>query len=111
MNIILTRTLEDGLQTDCAMICTMIMPHLLFDRSKSENDASVTKTLSRRHDLRIRCKFSCLFVEAKALQECLKKLNKEQEVYEFNSLDNQMVSGKMSNALRCLSEDAKGGVL
>ena len=39
MNIILTRTLEDGPQTECAMICTMIMPHLLLARSKSENDA------------------------------------------------------------------------
>ena len=111
MNIILIRTLEDGLQSDCAMICTKLMPHLLFERSKKENDASKTKTLSRRLDLWIRCKFNCLFVAAKARQECLKKLNKKREVYEFNAFDKQMESGKISNALRCLSEDAKGGVL
>ena len=69
MNIIFTRTLEDGPQTECAMICTMIMRHLLLARSKSENDASITKTLSKRLDLWIRCKFDNLFVEAKALQE------------------------------------------
>ena len=45
MNIILTRTLEDEPQTQCAIICTMIMPHLLLARSRSENDASITKTL------------------------------------------------------------------
>ena len=43
MNIILTRTLEYGPQTECAMICTMIMPHLLLARSKSEIVASITK--------------------------------------------------------------------
>ena len=68
MNIILTRTLEDGPQTECAMICTMMMLHLLLERSKSENDASITKSLSRRLDLWIRCKLNDLFVEAKALQ-------------------------------------------
>ena len=36
MNIILTRTLEDGPQTECAMICKTIMPHLLLARSKTE---------------------------------------------------------------------------
>ena len=30
---------------------------------------------------------------------------------EFKALDKQMESGKISNALRCLSVDAKGGVL
>ena len=51
MNIILTKTLEDGPQTECAMTCTMIMPHLLLARSKCAKDASITKTLSRRLDL------------------------------------------------------------
>ena len=45
MNILLTKTLEGGPQTECAMICTMIMPHLLLARSKSENDASIPKTV------------------------------------------------------------------
>ena len=111
MDIILTRTLEDGPQTECPMICTMIMPHLLLARSKSENDASITKTLSRRLDLWIRCKFNYLFIEAKALQEHLRKFNRKREVDEFKALDKQMESGNISNALQCLSDDAKGGVL
>ena len=45
MYTFLTKTLEDGPQTECAMICT-IMPHLILARSQSVN------------------------VEAKALQDC-----------------------------------------
>ena len=110
MNIILTRTLKDGPQTECAMICTMIMLHLLAV-SKSENDASITKTLSRRLDLWIRCKFDYFFIEAKALQERLRKLNRKRKVDEFKAFGKQMESGKISDASRCLSDDAKGGVL
>ena len=111
MNIILSRTHDDGPQTECAMIFTMIMPHLLLARFKSENNASITKTLSRRLDLWIRCKFDDLFIEAKALQERLRKLNRKREVDEFKAFDKQMESDKISNAVRCLSDDAKGGVL
>ena len=35
MNIILTKTPKDGPQTECAMICKMIMPHLLLAMSKN----------------------------------------------------------------------------
>ena len=69
MNFFLAGTLAAGPQTECAMICTMIMPHLLLQRSNSENDASLAKSLSRRLDLWIRCKFGDLFVEAKAHQD------------------------------------------
>ena len=111
MNIILTKTLEGGFQSECAMVCTMIMPHLLHARSKCEIDASITKTLSRRLDLWIRCKFDDLLFEAKALQERLKKLNEKRGLDEFKVFDKQMESGKISNALRCLSDDGNGGVL
>ena len=83
MKINLTKMLEDGPQTECAMICTMIMPHLLLAISKSENDASITKTLSRRLDLWIRCEFDDLFLEAKALPGRLRKLNRKLEVDEL----------------------------
>ena len=111
MNINLARTLEDGPQTEGAMICTMIMPHLLLATSKSETDASITKKLSRRLDLWIRCKFDSFFVEAKALQERLYKLYRKREMDEFNALDKQIESGTISNALRCLSDEAKSDAL
>ena len=34
INIIFTKTIEDRPQSECAMICTMIMPHSLLARSK-----------------------------------------------------------------------------
>ena len=46
---------------------------------KIENDTSITKTLSRRLDLRIKCKFDDRFVEAKAIRERLRKLNRKGE--------------------------------
>ena len=89
----------------------MIMTHLLLAGSKNENDASITKILSRRPDLWIRCKLGDLFVEAKALQELLRKLFRKREVDEFKAFDKRIVSGKISNVLQCLSDVAKGGVL
>ena len=59
----------------------------------------------------IRCKFDNFSDEPKALRERLRKLIRKKEVDEFKAFDKQMESGKISNALRCLSEDAKGGVL
>ena len=101
MNIILTKTPEDGPQTECAIICIIIMAHLHLARFKSENDSSTTKVLSRRH----------LFVEARALQERLRKLNRKREVDEFGAFDKQMETAKISNALRCFSGNAKCGVI
>ena len=111
MNIILTKTPEDGPQTECAIICIIIMAHLHLARFKSENDSSTTKFLSRRHDRWIGCQFDDLFVEARALQERLRKLNRKREVDEFGAFDKQMETAKISNALRCSSGDAKCGVI
>ena len=89
----------------------MIMPHLLHARSRSKNDASIAKTLPRTLDLRIRCKFDNMVVESKTFQERLRKLNRKRKVDEFQAFDKQMESGKISRALRCLPDDAKGGVI
>ena len=97
--------LEDVPQTECAMIFTMIMPFLLLASCKTENDASINKNLSRSLDQSIKFKFYDLFIEAKALQERLWKLNRKREVHEFKAFDKQMESGKISKALRCLSDD------
>ena len=74
MNIILTKELENQPQTECAMICTMIMQHLLSQDQKVKTMLQLQKP-SRRLDLWIKCKFDNLFIEAKALQERLRKLN------------------------------------
>ena len=47
MNLIFSKILGDGLQTECAMICTKIMPQLLIARSKIEKDVS-KKTVFRK---------------------------------------------------------------
>ena len=78
---------------------------------KRENDASITKTLSRRLDLWIRCNFDDLFFEVKTLHERLKKLRRKRELDYFKAFDKQKNSSSISNALRCLSDVAKGGVL
>ena len=49
-----------------------------------------------------------LFNEAHALQERLKRPTKKHEI---NECDKQITSGKISNAMRCLTEESKGGVL
>ena len=71
MNLILTRTFEYGRQNECTTFCTMKMSFLFLARSKSENEVSLTKTLTRRSDLWIRCNLDDLFVEATSLQDHL----------------------------------------
>ena len=67
--------LDDGLQTECAMICTMIIRRFLLTRSKSENDASLKKTLPRRLNPWIRCKIDNVFVGGKTTSGALKEFN------------------------------------
>ena len=51
------------------------------------------------------------FFEVKTLHERLKKLRRKREVDYFKAFDKQKNSSSISNALRCLSDVAKGGVL
>ena len=50
-------------------------------------------------------------MEAKTLHERLRKKNRKQEVNKYQAFDKQMESGKISDALRYLSDDEKGGKL
>ena len=106
MKIILTETLKTEPPSEFAVISAITMPQLLLKISKRENDALITKILSRSLCLRIRCKFDDLFVETKALQDRLRKLNRKQKVDNFTALMIQTESGTISNALRCLSDDS-----
>ena len=110
LNIILSGT-ENHLRAETAMICAFIMPHLILPRSKGGHDGSITKTLSRRLDQLLVGDFEGLFREAKPLQERLPKSNSYSDRDEFKEFDKYMCSGKISNAIRCLTDETKGGVL
>ena len=86
MIIVLIKTLEDGPQIDCAMICTIIIPQdLLLARCKSEIYASIKKNFVEKARSVVQGKFNALFVEAKALQERLRKLNRRREIDELKA--------------------------
>ena len=58
-----------------------------------------------------RVKLNYLFIEANALQEPLVKLSRKQKMDKLKNFDNEMESDNISNTLRCLEDDAKGGGL
>ena len=75
-----------GLRLNALFLITM--HHLNPARSKSENDASSTKILSRRIELWIRLQFGDLFIECKALLVRLKE-NRKSELDDFKAFDKQ----------------------
>ena len=97
-------------KAEIALIATMVMPHLILARSKDGNDGSITKTIGRRLDQWLNGNFMDLFLEAKALQERLPKKSKKDHD-EYKEFDKYMTTGRISSAIRCLSEDVKGGNL
>ena len=52
-----------------------------------------------------------LFHEAEALQKRMPKSKSKHQNDEFKNFDVNMTSGKISNALRCINDADKGGVL
>ena len=52
-----------------------------------------------------------LFHEAEALQKRMPKSKSKHQKDEFKNFDVNMTSGKISNALRCINDGDKGGVL
>ena len=87
------------------------MPHLLLARTKDASDGSIGKTLNRRMDQGLNGQIENLFNEAKALQLRQKKTTTKHKHDTFKDFDQQMTTGKFSNALRCLDETQKGQVL
>ena len=94
-----------------ALKLAMILPHLTLARTKAPKDNSVNDTLGRRLDMFIRCEYDELFDEASALQQRLNKTSRTKPFNEFKEFDNHMSKGKISNAIRCLTEELKGGPL
>ena len=88
----------------------MILPHLALSQTKNTDDGSKNKTIKRRLRAWHNCNFSELFCEAKAVQMRMNSRNKKQHA-DLKMFNNFMSRGKISNAVRVLSDEHKGGVL
>ena len=111
LNVIFTALVDRGQHSTSAMKTAMVMPHPLLARTKDANDGSIGQTLSRRLDQWLNGQFESLVNEAKALQLRQKKTMTKHKHDTFKEFDQQMTSGKISNALRYLDETEKGQVL
>ena len=90
------------------MHATMIFPHLMLCKTKSESDGSNSKTIARRFKQWHKGELDELFNEGKALQICLVKSKKkkvETEARQFNKL---MSTGKIYSAFANLADTSKG---
>ena len=72
----------------------MVMPHLILARTKSSNDGSINKTVSRRLDQWIKGEYEELYTEAKALQDRLTKTRAKRAYNELKEFDQNMTEGK-----------------
>ena len=111
LNVALSECENINHNSEVGMLAAMVMPHLILARTKMGNDRSVSKINARRLDLWINCEFELLFLEAKGVQDRLTRSNSKHETNEFKLFDKNMEIGKTSNALRCLTDESKGGVL
>ena len=50
LNCILSSTIDHNEKNKTAIYAAMVMPHLILARTKSSNDGSINKTVSRRLD-------------------------------------------------------------
>ena len=86
---------------------TMIFPHLMLCKTKSESDGLNSKTIARRLKQWHKGKLDELFNEGKALQMRLAKSKKkkvETEAQQFNKLMN---TGKISSAIAKVIDTSK----
>ena len=92
------------------MVKAMMMLHLVLARTKAENDESLSQTFKRRIDKWPNAEFAELFQESKASQQRNRKSAAMLKRDEFHCFDQEVTSGKTSNARRCLVETHKGQV-
>ena len=88
----------------------MILPHLILPRTKSENAGS-NSIIQRRLDSLTQCKFLELYNEARAIHVRLPKQKTPKEESDLKSFNKLMCQGKISSALKCLSDHQKEGIL
>ena len=89
----------------------MILSQPLLARTKAPKDNLVNDTLGRLLVVFIRWQFDQLFDEASALQQRQNKTSRTRPFNKFTEFDNHMSKGKISNAIKCLREGPKGGLL
>ena len=90
------------------MHAAMIFSHLLLDKTKSENDGSLSKTIARRLKQWEDGDLDGLNNEGKALQMRLligSRRKTETEAQQFNKL---MITGKISSVIAKLTDTSKG---
>ena len=97
-------------RSDSPLTFCMILPHLALSRTKNTHDGSNNKTIKRRLQAWYSFNFSELFCEAKAIQMRMNSRNKQQHS-DLKMFNDFMSRGKISNAIRVLSDEHKGGVL
>ena len=97
-------------RSDTSLTLCMILPHLTLSRTKNTDDGSNNKTIKRRLRAWNSCNFSKLFCEAKAIQMRMNSRNKKQNS-DLKMLNDFMSRGKISNAIRVLSDEHTSGVL
>ena len=81
----------------------MVIPRLIFARTRTEDYASNNKTIARRSDQWIKWDIESLFHEAKAIQESLSKTKAEGSVKKYEEFDECMSKGKISYAIQSLT--------
>ena len=97
-------------RSDISLAHCMILPPLTLSRTKNTDDGLNNNTIKRRLRAWHCCNFSELFCEAKAIQMRMNSRNKKQ--HSDLKMFNEFISrGKVSNAIRVLSYEHKGGVL
>ena len=97
-------------KNDIPMKLMMILPHLILPRTKAENAGS-NAIIQRRLDSLTQCQFLELYNEARAIQVRLPKQKTPKEESDLKSCNKFMCQGKISSALKCLSDHQKGGIL
>ena len=97
-------------KNDIPMKLMMILPHLMLPRTKSENAGS-NAIIQRRLDSLTQCKFLELYNEARTMQVRLPKQKTPEEESDLKNFKKFMCQGKISSALKCLSDHQRGGIL
>ena len=89
----------------------MVMPLLILERTRAEDEASNNKTIARRLSQWIKWDIGSLFLEAKAIQDGMSRTKAKRSVEEYKEFDKYTSTANTSNANRSLTEEAKVFVL
>ena len=102
---------ENSQHSPLSFYVALLLPHLVLARTTSDPDTSRNKVIARRLSMWLNGEIEPLFHEAEALQKRMPKSKSKHQKDEFKNFDVNMTSGKISNALRCINDADKGGVL